>query len=188
MDSYSIYVHTFPNGKRYIGVTCQEPTRRWKNGEGYYQQPLVYNAIKKYGWHNIDHKILYTDLTQDEAFDLEVQLITEWKTNNKRYGYNLSQGGKGGILGTHRSEETKQKLREAAKKQTPPWLGKHLTDEHKQKIKDSKVKHVLCVETGVIYDSALEAAETVGLTRDAIGRCCRGISETSGGLHWKYVS
>lgn len=29
---YSVYKHTFPNGKVYIGMTGQEPEKRWANG------------------------------------------------------------------------------------------------------------------------------------------------------------
>lgn len=39
MDScYSVYVHTTPNGKRYVGMTSQEPFVRWRNGLGYSTQ------------------------------------------------------------------------------------------------------------------------------------------------------
>ena len=48
MHNYSVYELIFPNGKRYIGLTGQEPESRWKNGEGYKGQ-LVYKPIKKYG-------------------------------------------------------------------------------------------------------------------------------------------
>lgn len=30
-----VYKHTFPNGKVYIGITGQEPYKRWKYGNGY---------------------------------------------------------------------------------------------------------------------------------------------------------
>lgn len=46
--AYTVYFHTFPNGKRYIGITKQEPKRRWRDGKGYEGQ-AVYNAILKYG-------------------------------------------------------------------------------------------------------------------------------------------
>ena len=46
--NYKVYMHKNKiNGKIYIGQTCQEPERRWMNGEGYKTQSLFYNAIKK---------------------------------------------------------------------------------------------------------------------------------------------
>lgn len=31
---YSLYVHTSPSGKRYVGITGINPNRRWQNGRG----------------------------------------------------------------------------------------------------------------------------------------------------------
>ena len=42
METYSVYVHVFPNGKRYFGITCQEDiNRRFQNGYGYRGQKLL---------------------------------------------------------------------------------------------------------------------------------------------------
>lgn len=65
---FYVYIHTFPNKKVYIGITHQNPNRRWRNnGEGYRKQNFIYNAIKKYGWENVKHEILYTNLTKEET-------------------------------------------------------------------------------------------------------------------------
>lgn len=45
---YSVYMHTTPNNKKYIGITKQKPVKRWQNGGGYKNQPLMWKAIKKY--------------------------------------------------------------------------------------------------------------------------------------------
>lgn len=45
-DAYCVYIHTNKtNGKVYIGQTCQEPRKRWKNGYGYERCPLFFRAI-----------------------------------------------------------------------------------------------------------------------------------------------
>ena len=91
---YTVYCHTNKlNGKRYVGITKKKPERRWNNGEGYKESPRFYNAIKKYGWHNFLHEILYTGLTLDEAKQKEIDLIAEWNLTNDECGYNISQGG-----------------------------------------------------------------------------------------------
>lgn len=47
---------------------------------------------------------------------------------------------------------------------------------------------VLCIETGVIYNSIKDAAYAVGCKSSAgISACCRGNAKTSGGFHWKYI-
>lgn len=93
MGNYIVYCHTFPNDKKYIGVTCQDPNVRWNNGMGYKDQPFVFNAIVKYGWINIKHDVLYVDLSQEEAFFKEKELIALYHTNDIEYGYNLTPGG-----------------------------------------------------------------------------------------------
>ena len=48
---YKVYKYTAPNGKLYIGQTCNSLRRRAGNhGECYVECPLFYNAIKKYGF------------------------------------------------------------------------------------------------------------------------------------------
>lgn len=34
-ENYTVYIHNFPNGKSYVGITGQLPEKRWKNGWGY---------------------------------------------------------------------------------------------------------------------------------------------------------
>ena len=46
-------------------------------------------------------------------------------------------------------------------------------------------KKVLCVETGVVYNSASEAIKLTKIS--SIDTCCRGKCKTAGGYHWKYV-
>lgn len=93
---FCVYKHTCPNGKVYIGQTCQTPERRWRNGEGYNQCPYFYNAIQKYGWDNIKHEIILTNLTFEEANKEEIYLINEvYKSNISKNGYNIDKGGSG---------------------------------------------------------------------------------------------
>lgn len=93
---YTLYMHIFPNKKVYIGQTCQSLERRWRaEGKGYYKnQVLMKNAILKYGWKNIQHKILFEKLTKDEVNFLEYLYITEiYHSNERKCGYNLQEGG-----------------------------------------------------------------------------------------------
>lgn len=75
----------------------------------------MYRAIQKYGWDNIEHNILFENLTQEQAFEKEKELIAKYKTNITRYGsdygYNLTDGGEG-TLGHKVPESFKQKARD----------------------------------------------------------------------------
>lgn len=94
MGSYSVYKHTAPNGKIYIGITSQQPTKRWGNGFNYHNQKYFYSAIEKYGWSNIKHEVLFSALTKEDAELKEIELISLYKSNNREYGYNIDNGGK----------------------------------------------------------------------------------------------
>lgn len=74
MKTYSVYEHVFPNGKRYIGITC-EPKKRWNGGHGYDTQPKMKRAIQCYGWDNIEHNIICEGMPKEQAERLEMYLI-----------------------------------------------------------------------------------------------------------------
>ena len=134
--SYTVYMHLFPNGKRYIGITGQKPTARWRvNGNGYKPQGLMWKAITKYGWENIQHIIIAENLTVKQAGELEKTLIAQYKTNNKDYGYNQSIGGENAPIGVKRSDETRLKLSIAHKGHIPATKGTHLSEEQKQHLR-----------------------------------------------------
>ena len=50
----------------------------------------------------------------------------------------------------------------------------------------SRQKKVICVETGIIYNSVKEAAKAVGAFQSNISSCLAGRYKTSGGFHWRY--
>jgi hypothetical protein len=88
--NYCVYEHIFPNGKKYIGISCSVE-KRWRNGKGYETQPKIARAINKYGWENVTHNIIIDGISKEQAETLERYLIAELKTINR--GYNTSAGG-----------------------------------------------------------------------------------------------
>ena len=102
MNNYKVYKHTSPSGKVYIGITRTSVKKRWLNGKGYQKQVLFYKAILKYGWDNIEHKILFRGLSEKRAKNLEVALIRHYK--NLGISYNLTNGGEGanGLISSQR--------------------------------------------------------------------------------------
>lgn len=49
-------------------------------------------------------------------------------------------------------------------------------------------KPVRCIETGVIYVSAVEAGKAIGRSASAITGCLKRPSHASGGFHWEYYN
>ena len=91
--TYSIYRHISPSGKSYIGITMQNPERRFQNGAGYKTQPAFYRAIEKYGWENFQHEVVEDNLTEKEACQKENYYITEVYKTIAPDGYNTREGG-----------------------------------------------------------------------------------------------
>lgn len=123
MNGHIIYRHIFPNGKSYIGQ-CRGETiidagrHRWMKGEGYKGQK-VYNAIKKYGWDNIQHEILVVAYSQEEANEKEIYYIEKYDTTNDSKGYNVSKGGSSNDQG--KGSRTKEYMAAHCKK----WMDKN---------------------------------------------------------------
>ena len=97
---FYVYLHIFPNGKKYCGFT-KNPQQRW-SPSNYARCPAVYNAILKYGWSNIKHEIIFESEDETLAREKEKATIAELKLLDRRYGYNLADGGLGGASETIR--------------------------------------------------------------------------------------
>lgn len=47
---------------------------------------------------------------------------------------------------------------------------------------------VMCIETGTVYPSLMEASRKTGVRPANICNCCQGKRKTTGGYHWKYAN
>lgn len=207
--NFKLYVHISPKGKRYYGITKQEVKVRWKNGSHYEGNDHFLRAIKKYGWNNFKHEILFNNLTEEEAKLLEQMYIVLYNTNNPEYGYNQTLGGDG-CLGYEHTEEHKAKLKEQYKGEGNPFYGKHhsqetldywketrkkgeehhrygtkQSEEAKEKNRKAHEIKVICIETNKIFDSLTKAGESIGVSRHAIRQAIKRNGK-SGGYHWEY--
>ena len=173
--SYTIYEHKNKiDGKKYIGVTKQNPKRRWANGKGYVHNKYFNLAIEKYGWDNFEHNILYTNLNEEIAFLLEEYLINKYDLTNPDKGYNLSKGGI----------------------QRGPLRFEKMTEWHRthKKFGEEAVtsRKVRCIETGDVFGSINEACRWCD--SEKVGEVCRGNRkhaghhpETNELLSWEYA-
>lgn len=93
-NTYSVYCHTNKiNGKRYIGITKQNPLKRWGTNGCNYKKLNFYRAIQKYGWDNFKHEILFENLSKEDAENKEIELIAKYNTRDDMFGYNIAIGG-----------------------------------------------------------------------------------------------
>lgn len=154
-EKYTVYLHTVTtdisneqNNKYYVGITKRDVKVRWRNGDGYIKNDHFYRAIQKYGWDNIKHEIIASDLSREEACNMEKELIKKYNSNNYHYGYNMTEGGDGKV-GCPTSDLQKQVTSERLKKawKDPEYREKmsrmsseYQRDEKIKEIKSIKVK------------------------------------------------
>ena len=135
---YTVYKHTSPSGKVYIGITSTSVNKRWANGKGYKNQSSIANAIKKYGWENFQHEILAENLDSETAYAMEMFFIKKYKSNKKEFGYNLSIGGEKGSLGVVRTENYKKLMSETRTGKNNPFYGRKHTKQTLERMKISQ--------------------------------------------------
>lgn len=91
--NYTVYMHVTPEEGLYIGMTQHIEQRYGYKGNGYREQTEFINTIKKYDWSNIDHKVIASNLSKEEAEKLEHDAIV--MLNTQENGYNRNDGGSG---------------------------------------------------------------------------------------------
>ena len=105
--------------------------------------------------------------------------------NNHRYG-------------KHYSEETRKKISEKNKGRIPTAEMRRKQAEAQKGILKGRPRpqgsgrpnrKVLCVETGVVFDSVADAARKNGIaSKTNISACAKGKQKTASGYHWQYIT
>lgn len=199
MKSYTVYRHISPSGKVYIGITCMKPEYRWNHEKGYKEidQPVFSRAIKKYGWDNITHEILYSGLTEKDAKNLEINLIKQYKSLG--LSYNITDGGDGG-RGLHNkrkkmSDETKLKMSKSRKGllagNKNPMYGRHETAPAYGKFGKEHPASKKVYQYDLLgnfikeWDCLSDAQRHLNILVTHITACCNGRQKTAGSYIWK---
>lgn len=190
---YLVYIHECPNGKKYVGTTSKKTYQRWHGGKAYQFNKEFTVDIEKFGWKSIKHIIIAENLEQNEAYNLEQKLIKEYKTTNKKHGYNKQNGGeknknteeirkkmsvsqKGKIL----SESTKEKLRQQKLGKLNPMYGKKPSNCRKI------IQYDLNNNIIKIWSDIRQAEIALKIHHANIIKCCKGERNTTGGYKWCY--
>lgn len=205
---WSVYIHTAPNGKVYVGATSRPPKERWKYGHGYRGNIPFYADIKLFGWNNIKHEVVCQGLDEEQAYEMEVELIQKYNSSDPRKGYNRTYGGKGstgykptaetierlkkshtGIKHPH-TEEWDRNISKALKGKKKPHKGVPRSASCRAKIAKAHAKAVQQYskngEPVAEYASTREAERVTGVKNQGISLCCLGRAKTAGGYIWKF--
>lgn len=146
---FVVYIHrNLINGKVYVGQTCNL-SERWRgNGKNYFNSVKFFNAIKKYGWDNFSHEVLYNNLNKEAADTLEKELIERY--DSIKSGYNLKEGGARGELSKESLSKMGESIRrgfiehpERIEKIRQKALGRRLSSKVKRAISLNNNKSIL---------------------------------------------
>lgn len=166
-----VYLRVAPNGKYYVGQTIDEAKRQrcWLDVKFKYGGSLIMAARRKYPPCLWEYKVLARiwyptiDSLRCRLDYLESMFISEYSSNDRTLGYNLTDGG-GGTAGYKFSATSKRLIGD----------------------KNSKAvcKYTLTGEFVCEYASAVIASKDVGVNSSQIGKCCLGRVASAGGFLW----
>lgn len=133
MRSYDVYKITNKiNNKVYIGITSKGLSARWKehlyNAE--HGCPFkLHKAIRKYGKENFLVELLDFCNSWEELEEREKYYISEYKSLQDEFGYNMTEGGDG-TIGRYVTMETRDKIRQKA-------IGREVSNETRMKLSEA---------------------------------------------------
>lgn len=176
------------NDKCYVGKTKHESVIRWRDHiNGYHPSSLIHKAIVKYGVENFSFEVVESNVSEAELNMVEMFYIHKFNSKTPN-GYNLTDGGDGGI-GLIVSDETKQK-------QSKQRKGKSWTPLQREVLSKTRLgnnnagKRVAMISDGKvlkIFQSTIEASKLTGIYRTNISRSCRNSNLKAGGYHWQFM-
>lgn len=207
MSGYIYRIFNKVNNLCYIGLSVNIKRRfiehKHSLNKNNHYNPHLQNSWNKYGKNNFIFQIVEKcDLSILEQ--REIFYINLFKSFDKNYGYNLTTGGNRPKLSeTTRLKMSKSKTgkkrkfsREHLKNMSLSRIGKKLTQEHKNKLSERlkgknhplygklhpNRKKIKCLETNLIYESALDASKKLNLDASSINKVCLGKRKKVGGL------
>lgn len=211
---FTIYRHITPDGRSYIGCTSKSVRERW--WLGYKHSPKFDAMVKKYGWEGMQHEILAKNLSEEDAYKVEQEMIAKYQSTDPNFGYNTSKGGKSTYAGLTHTEEYKRHMSEIN-------TGKVFTESHRKNLSNAlkgnmvgeknpmygKPKSAVTIQRQYdshrhemkevvqkdldgnivnIYFSMHEATRRTGISRGCIRACLSGKQKSSKGFIWEYAT
>lgn len=172
---YIYLIKNLYNNKVYIGQTTNLNRRisdHFKLAFKNIKKTYFYEAIKKYGTHNFTWRILGTCNSREELNEAEKECISFFESNNKLYGYNLTNGGNQCNI----NNIIKEKISNANK-------GKLKTEEHKRKLSIANKGKKLSKETKEKISKSVKLILNNVIIKNKMSIACTGIRNGFYGKH-----
>ena len=196
-NNYRVYLHVFPNGKKYVGSTKSGLKQRWNGGFGYESQNLMFDAICKFGWNNIRHYLLFDGLERETALLIEAALIKKWNTYRRSGGYNARLPHPKGIDGFVVPNYKRVQIYDARDCEELTRAKDRIEKRNNRRCAGAghyAAVAVYCKEFDETYSSITEASASTGAPIASIQSCLHNRQKTAGThyvtgerLHWEYA-
>ena len=175
---YTVYMHHMkPTGKRYIGMTGQDPYRRFQNGYGYEKNEAFFDDIVEYGWDSVETTFIAQVDDFELAASIENAAIERYNTTDSVFGYNLWTSGS-------RVKPNPSVGRKISKAR----MGHEVSEETREKIRSHFGVEVVALDDDynfvASYPSMTEAAMAVGGKKANISAVCQGKKHHCKGYRW----
>lgn len=193
------------NNKVYIGITKCALSKRWNEHKCKSKNPNTHigYAISKYGIENFKIEIIKTFENEHDMYNYEIEQISFYKSNMRKYGYNNSIGGersrKGSKMSNQAKEniskyqktrkrnchsyETKQKMSQKAKGRDMSLAVKISALKRRGKPATNRVS--VSLNDTTIYQSITDASKQTGVSITSISNNIKGLSKTTKVGVWK---
>ena len=164
------------NNKVYVGQTYNSYLCRWTAHRNAQDTFYFHTAIRKYTWDNFDKYVL----EQTESYlntEDNIKIVNNWlnerekyyiqlfNSNNEKYGYNLTLGGKDSYPNFNQINNSSNK-----------YSGKKV---EQYDLEGNLVK---------IWDSVKEIYTTTEFKNDGISDCSKGLRDSYKGYKWKIIN
>lgn len=174
-------------------------------------------AIKQFGYKSFKREIVTMYKTLEESIQGELEFITKEDVEspmcyNKSYGGLGSERFTDDMrkeasrrqfeyLKTHKHQRLGCKSSPEALQKNKDYHNRPDVKQHEREIKIGELnpmygvrgfdhptaKAVLCVDTGVVYGSAMQAAHEYKCNFQNISKVCKGERHTCAGMHWRFA-
>jgi group I intron endonuclease len=131
--------HCIPTGKKYIGQTIDEKTRKKKHiSDSNILDLKFYRAVRKYGWENFIYGII-SEFDENILNEKEMFYVEKYGSFENGYNSTLGGGGKRGYKSSQETRELLSKLKKGkpinhGKSVSAALTGRKLSKEHNEKI------------------------------------------------------
>lgn len=193
VKKYKVYLLRDREGEiKYVGQTRQTLSKRFSGHKAQSSFKDEFFTIELVLDFDIPEPMYKLEAMLIEQYDL---VNTGW---NKSEGYKdcpeqfEADGEKNGFYGHKHSKEVCNKIGERTKgtsyaKGSKSRSGLKNSPSHTTALVESRERKILCLDTGEVYRSGVEAAKKLGLKRSKICLVCKGQRKSTGGLRFTYV-